>query len=333
MLILRRILATLPVLLGAAVFTFVLARLLPGDPAAHLASGQASAAEIAALRAQLGLDQPLPAQLAAYLARLARGDWGQSFVTGQPVLSDLLQRLPASLELSLFAFALALAIGLPLGIGAALRPGGGVDHLCRALCTAGNCAPTFVVGLLLIYVFYFVLGWAAEPIGRIDPLLAPPPVRTGFLLIDAAWAGDGAAWRSALGHLLLPGLAMALFALAPLARITRASMLSVLGSDFMRSARALGLPARQAVLGYALRNALLPVLGTLGLVFSYLLGANVVVEKLFAWPGIGSYALDALLSADHAPLQGFVLLVAIIFSLVNLLVDLLGRWADPRGVE
>ncbi|MBB3181475.1 ABC transporter permease [Variovorax sp. Sphag1AA] len=328
--ILRRVLATLPILFGAAVFTFLLTRVLPGDAAAFLASGQASAEDIAALRQQLGLDLPLHLQLLDYLSRLAHGDWGQSFTTGQPVVADLLQRLPASMELSLFAFALALAIGLPLGIAAALKPGGAMDHVCRAVCTAGSCAPTFVVGLLLIYVLYFSLGWAAEPVGRLDPMLAPPPVHTGFLLIDAALAGDGAAWRSALSHLLLPAVSMALFSVAPLARITRSSMLAVLGSDFMRTARALGLPHRQALLTYALRNALLPVLTTMGLVFSYMLGANVVIEKLFAWPGIGSYALDALMSADHAPVQGFVLLVAVVFSLVNLLVDLLGQLADPR---
>ncbi|MFT4266863.1 MAG: ABC transporter permease [Xenophilus sp.] len=329
--ILRRLLATLPILFGAAVFTFVLTRVLPGDAAAFLASGQASPQEIAALRTQLGLDQPLHVQLLDYLARLARGDWGQSFTTGQPVAADLLQRLPASLELSLFAFALALAIGLPLGLAAALRPGRWPDQLCRAVCTAGSCAPTFVVGLLLIYALYFRLGWAAEPVGRLDTLLAPPPVATGFLLIDAALARDGAAWRSALAHLLLPGLSMALFSVAPLARVTRSAMLSVLGSDFMRTANALGLPRAQVVLAYGLRNALLPVLTTLGLVFSYMLGANVVIEKLFAWPGIGSYALDALMNADHAPVQGFVLLVAVVFSLVNLGVDLLGQWADPRA--
>jgi peptide/nickel transport system permease protein len=329
--ILRRLLATLPILLGAAVFTFVLTRVLPGDAASFLASGQASPEDIAALRTQLGLDRPIALQLVDYLRQLAHGDWGQSFTTGQPVTTDLLQRLPASLELTLFGFVLALAIALPLGVAAALRPGRFIDHLCRAVCTAGSCAPTFVVGLLGVYAFYFVLGWASEPIGRFDAMLAPPPVHTGFLLIDAAWAGDWPAWRSAFGHLLLPGLSMALFAVAPLARITRSSMLGVLGSDFMRTARALGLPRRQAVLGYALRNALLPVLTMLGMVFSYMLGANVVIEKLFAWPGIGSYALDALMSADHAPVQGFVLLVAILFSLVNLAVDLFGQWVDPRS--
>ncbi|MDM0035160.1 ABC transporter permease [Variovorax sp. J22P271] len=328
--IVRRLLATVPILIGAAVFTFFLTRVLPGDAASFLASGQATPAEVAQLRQSLGLDRPLPEQLLHYLAQLARGDWGRSFTTGQAVTADLLQRLPASLELTFFAFGLALATGIPLGVAAATRPGSWIDHLCRAIGTAGSCAPTFVVGLLLIYAFYFLLGWAAEPIGRIDALVAPPPTRSGFLLVDALLAGDGAAWRSALSHLLLPGLSMALFSVAPLARITRSAMLAVLASDFMRSARALGLPRRRVLFGYALRNALLPVLTTLGMVFSYMLGANVVVEKLFAWPGIGSYALDALMASDPAPVQGFVLLVATLFALVNLLVDLAGAAADPR---
>lgn len=328
--IVRRMLATLPIVLGAAVFTFLLTRVLPGDAASFLASGQATPAEIAQLRQSLGLDRPLPEQLLHYLAQLARGDWGQSFTTGQPVTADLLQRLPASLELTFFAFGLALITGIPLGVAAATRPGSWIDHLCRAIGTAGSCAPTFVVGLLLIYTFYFLLGWAAEPIGRIDALVAPPPTRTGFLLIDALLAGDGTAWRSALSHLMLPGISMALFSVAPLARITRSAMLSVLASDFMRTARALGLPRTRVLFGYALRNALLPVLTTLGMVFSYMLGANVVIEKLFAWPGVGSYALDALMASDPAPVQGFVLLIATLFALVNLLVDLAGAAADPR---
>ncbi|MBP6895489.1 MAG: ABC transporter permease [Pseudacidovorax sp.] len=330
-LLLRRLAAAPPVLLAAAVFTFLLMRWLPGDPAAVLASGQATPQELAALRTQLGLDRPLAEQLLHYLADLARGDWGQSLLTGQPVLSDLLARLPATLELTGFAFAITVVFGLPLGVAAALRPQGWPDRLCRWVTTAGGCAPTFVVGLLLIQLFYVLAGWAAEPIGRIDPALELPPLRSGLLLVDAALAGDAAAWRSALGHLLLPGVSMALFSLAPLARITRSAMLTALASDYLRSARALGLPARQVVLDYALRGALLPVLTTLGMVFSYMLGANVVVEKLFAWPGIGSYALDALMAADRAPLQGFVLLVALLFTAVNLAVDLLALAVDPRA--
>lgn len=326
----QRGLQAVPVLLGAALFTFVLTRVLPGDPAAFLASGPGAGPEaVEAIRHQLGLDRPLHEQLVRYLLDLARGDWGQSFTTGQPVLSDLLQRLPASLELTLLAFALTLLMGLSLGTAAALRPGSWRDHLCRACCSVGSCLPAFVGGLCLIQLFYAQLGWAPEPIGRFDMVLTPPPTRTGFLLIDTLLVGDLAGWRVAAGHLLLPALAMALFSLAPLARVTRASLLAVLGSEPLRTATALGLPRRQIV-QYALHNALLPILTTLGLVFSYMLGANVVVEKLFAWPGIGSYALDALMAADHAPVQGFVLLVAALFVAVNLGIDLLYGMVDPR---
>lgn len=329
--LLRRALQAVPVLLGAALFTFVLTRVLPGDPAAFLASGPGAGPEaIEAIRHQLGLDRPLYEQLGRYLLDLARGDWGQSFTTGQPVLSDLMQRLPASLELTLLAFGLTLLLGLSLGTAAALGPGTWRDHLCRACCSVGSCLPAFVAGLCLIQLFYVQLGWVPEPIGRFDMVRVPPPPFTGFLLIDTLLSGDLDGWRVAAGHLLLPALAMALFSLAPLARVTRASLLTVLGSEPLRTATALGLPRRQIVLHYALHNALLPIITTLGLVFSYMLGANVVVEKLFAWPGIGSYALDALMASDHAPVQGFVLLVAALFVAVNLGIDLLYGVVDPR---
>jgi peptide/nickel transport system permease protein len=326
-----RVLATLPILLGAAVFTFVLMRVLPGDPATFLASGpNAGPEEVAQIRARLGLDRPLPEQLWRYLGQLARGDWGQSHTTGQPVLADLWQRLPASLELTFVAFALALFVAVPLGAIAAWRPGSAWDRACTLLSVLGSCTPSFVVALLLIHVFYFQLGWAPEPTGRIDALLLPPPTLSGFALVDSALALRADALASAAGRLLLPATAMALFALAPLARITRASLRGVLRSDPVRSARAQGL-SRGAVARAALHLALLPVVTSAGMLFSSLLGANVVIEKVFAWPGIGSYAMDALMAADHAPVQGFVLLVATLFALVNLAIDLLHEQLDPRA--
>jgi ABC-type dipeptide/oligopeptide/nickel transport system permease component len=328
---LRRTAATVPVLCGAVIFTFILTRLLPGDPAANLISGPgAGAADIQALRHQLGIDTGLPQQLLHYATGLLHGDWGNSFVTGQPVLAELLKRLPASLELTGLAFLLSIAIGLPLGIAAATRPGGFADQSCRVLASLGTCLPTFVLALALIYLFYVVLGWAPEPTGRLDPLLDAPARISGLMLIDTAIAGDFEAWRSAFSHLLLPACAMALFGLAPIARTTRAAMHEALTSDAIRTARSLRLPRRIILLRYALRGALLPILTTLGMVFSYLLGANVVIEKIFTWPGIGSYALDALLASDYAPVQGFVLLVAMLFAVVNLLIDLLYGLADPR---
>lgn len=330
--VLRRLLGTIPTLAGVVVATFLLTRLLPGDPAVFFASNPAAdAATIQAIRAHLGLDQPLWRQFLIHLGQLLQGDLGLSITTGQPVGRDMLQRLPASAELTLAAFLLAVAVALPLGILAALRPGSLPDHACRLLAATGASLPSFVSGLLLVYLFYHELGLAPEPIGRLDPFVPPPPAVTGFLLADTLLAGDAQGFRSALGRLVLPSVTMALFALAPLARMTRASMLATLSSDFIRTARAGGLRWRTIVLSYALRNAMLPIITTLGLVFSYMLGANVLVERIFAWPGVGSYALDALLSLDYAPVQGFMLVMAAIIVLVNLLADICCALADPRS--
>jgi len=220
---------------------------------------------------------------------------------------------------------------VPLGVMAALKPGSVVDQLCRLVSTLGVSLPTFVTGLLLIYVFYYLVGWAPEPIGRIDPFIALPPKITGFLLIDTLLQGDWAAFVASAKQLVLPAVTMALFALAPLARMTRASMLSVLSSDFIRTARANGLSWRTVVITYAFRNAMLPVVTTLGMTFSYMLGANVLVEQVFAWPGIGAFALNSLISLDYAPLQGFMLVMAAIFLLVNLVIDILYAVIDPRA--
>lgn len=329
--VLRRLLGVVPTLFGVVLVTFLLTRLLPGDPAVFFASSPtADAASIQAIRESLGLDQPLWRQFLIYLGGLARGELGLSIGTGQPVLSDLMQRLPASAELTLVAFLLAILVALPLGIAAALRPGSLLDHVCRLVSTLGVSLPTFVTGLLLIYVFYYQAGIAPEPIGRLDPFGIMPPTITGFLLVDTLLAGDAEGFGNAFAQLLLPAVTMAIFALAPLARMTRAAMLGALGSEFIRTARANGLRWRTIVVTYALRNALLPIVTTLGMVFSYMLGANVLVERVFAWPGVGSYALDSLLALDYAPVQGFMLVMAFIFVMVNLLVDLAYAVIDPR---
>lgn len=326
-----RLLSSIPALLGVVVLTFLLMRVLPGDPAVFFASGPNSGQEeIDNIRRQMGLDRPIPEQLVRYLADIGRGNLGRSMNTGQPVLTDLRQRLPASLELTLSALVIALSLALPLGIAAALRPGSLIDHAVRFVCTLGVCVPTFVSGLLLIYVFYYLFGLAPDPTGRIDIFASTPPEITGFLLIDFALVGDWEGWSAAFNQLILPACTMALFVLAPLARMTRASMLAVLGGDFVRTARSLGLSRSRVIVVYALRNALLPVLTIAGIVFSTMLGANVLVEKVFSWPGVASYALDALLASDYAPVQGFVLLMASIFVIVNLVVDILYGIADPR---
>jgi peptide/nickel transport system permease protein len=282
------------------------------------------------VRRELGLDRSLPEQFLRYLGDLSRGDLGLSLTTGQPVLQELLTRLPASLEMVLLALLLACAIAIPMGVMAATRPGSWIDQIARLITTAGVSLPTFFTGLLLAYVFYFLLGWAPAPLGRLDPVYSPPPFVTGLYLIDAALAGDAAMWWAAARQLVLPVLTMAIFVLAPIARMTRASMLAVLSADFVRTARASGLTRSTVLVRYALRNALLPVVTTLGMVFGFMIGSSVVIEKVFGWPGVGSYAIDALTASDYAPVQGFVLTMGILFVLLNLLVDLLYVVIDPR---
>lgn len=329
--IIRRIALALPTLFGVIVITFILTHTLPGDPASYFAGGTDTSYEaIDAMRKKLGLDRSLPEQFLIYLGDLAHADLGNSLVTGQPVFNDLIERLPASMELTIVAFLVAAGIALPLGVLAATRPGSWIDNLCRVVTTIGVSLPTFVTGLLLIFFFYYLLGWAVSPIGRLDPFLKPPPAVTGFVLADTLLAGDLAAFGMGLGKLLLPAATMVIFTLAPLARMTRASMLGVLSADYVRTARALGLPRRHVLYTYAMRNALLPIVTTLGMVFSYMLGANVLVEKVFTWPGIGSYALNSLVALDYAPVQGFVLMMGVIFVLINLIVDVLYTVIDPR---
>ncbi|MFG1401158.1 ABC transporter permease [Xanthobacter sediminis] len=328
--VLKRLAQAVPTLFGVVVVTFILTRALPGDPAAYFAGPAATPESIAQVRAALGLDKPLPAQFVRYLQDLATGNLGQSISTGQSVLSDIASRLPASLELTLSALALSLAIAVPLGILAATRPGSLVDHACRVVVTAGVSLPVFFTGLALVYVFYYQLGIAPAPVGRLDFAYLPPPTVTGFFVADALLAGDAETAGAAFGQLVLPAVTLAIFTLAPLARMTRAAMLQVLAADFVRTARAAGLSRRKVLLGYALRNALLPLITTFGMVFSFALGANVLVEKVFAWPGIGSYAVEALVVSDYAAVQGFVLVMAILFVIINLLIDLSYTLIDPR---
>lgn len=327
----QRLSGTLPLLIGVGVFTFVLVRVLPGDPAAYYATGPlATQEEMAQVRQALGLDQPLIEQLMRYFRDIGSGDLGRSLVTGQSVRYDLVERLPASFELTFVAMTLALLISIPLGILAAIRAGSWLDHLVRFVGTLGVSMPAFVAGIVLIYAFYFKLGVAPEPIDRIDPFMLKPPAVTGLMLIDSFIAGNGAAFVSAVGRLTLPATTMAVIAIAPLMRMTRASMIAVLQSDFIRTARAAGMSWWTVYVRYALRNALLPVLTTIGLVLSYQLGANVVVEKVFAWPGVGSYALNSLLATDYAPVQGYVLLMAMVYVVINTSIDIIHALIDPR---
>lgn len=328
--VLLRLAQTVPVVVSVVVISFVLTRALPGDPAVYFAGAMANEQSIAEVRTALGLDRPLPEQFLLYVGALLQGDLGRSISTGQPVLTDLAMRLPASLELTLSALLLSCLVAVPLGVLAAVRQGSWVDHLCRLLVTAGVSLPTFFTGILLIYIFYYLLGLAPSPLGRLDFLYLDPPRVTGFHLIDSLLDRDPEIFFAALRQLILPATTLALFTLAPIARMTRAAMLTALSSDYIRTARAAGLSRGTVLYTYAFRNALLPVVTTLGMVFSFVLGANVLVEKVFAWPGIGSYAVEALVASDYAAVQGFVLAMALLFVTLNLLIDLSYALIDPR---
>jgi dipeptide transport system permease protein len=328
--ILKRMAMAIPSLIGVVVVTFLLTRALPGDAAAYFAGPAATPQAIQEVRVKLGLDKPLVEQFGRYVVDLVHGNLGTSLTTGQPVVNELRTRLPASAELTLLGLLVSIVIAVPLGILAATKPNSLVDHACRIISTAGVSLPVFFTGLILVYVFYYLLGWAPAPLGRFDVFYTAPPQVTGFYLIDSLIARDPETFKAALRQLILPALTLGIFSLAPIARMTRASMLAVLSSDFVRTARASGLSAYTVIITYAFRNAMLPVITTLGMVFSFLLGANVLVEKVFAWPGIGSYAVEALLASDFAPVQGFVLTMAVMYVALNLLIDVLYGLIDPR---
>src|ERR1700686_3427315 len=329
-LILKRLLLAVPSLIGVVIVTFLLTRALPGDPAAYFAGPAAPRGGVEQVRVKLALEKPLLVQFVRYVGDLSHGDLGTSLTTGQAVATEIRTRLPASAELTLLGLLLAMAAAVPLGIMAAIRPGPIAAHACRIVTTAGVSLPVFFTGLVLVYVFYYLLGFAPAPLGRLDVFFSPPPHVTGFYLIDSAIAGNGELFLAALKQLILPALTLGIFSLAPIARMTRASMLAALSSDFVRTARASGLTPFTIVVTYAFRNAMLPVITTLGMVFSFLLGANVLVEKVFAWPGIGSYAVEALLASDFAPVQGFVLTMAVMYVAINLMIDVAYGLIDPR---
>ncbi len=326
-----RVWSALPVLFGVMVVTFVLIRALPGDPAIQYAtSPNAGPAEIEAIRREMGLDRSVVEQFAIYLRDILTGNFGNSMQTGRPVMADFAVRLPATIELAIVAFFFSLVASLPAGILAAIYRNTWFDQVCRVLSSFAAAMPVFFFGLLLIYFFYFRLGIASEPIGRWPSMIIPPDPITGFATVDALILGDWELFRMALAKLMMPAASMAIFAIAPLLRMMRGAMIDALESDYVLTARAFGISRTRVVLRYALPNAMLPVLATTGMVLSTMLGANVMIEKLFAWPGIGAYAINSLISLDYAPVQAFVLIVAALFVVMTLLIDIVSAAIDPR---
>jgi len=327
--ILRR-LALLPALLvGVSLLLFALTHIVPADPAKMIAGEHAGPEQIAAVRHAFGLDLPLPQQYLRYLENLARGNLGVSMQTNGPVADDLADYFPATLELASAAIFLTIVLGIPLGLLAAVRAGTPVDWLVQTLSLTGLSFPIFFFGLVLQLLFARWLGWFPLS-GRLGVAAAPPPHLTGLYVVDSLLTGNLGDFWSALAHLVLPALTLALSALAPIARMTRSTMLEVLSQDYVRTAWAKGLVPRRVFFGHGLRNALIPVVTVLGLYASGLLGGVFLVELVFNWPGVGLYSVNAIVSLDYAAIMGTALLLTIVFVLGNLVVDVLYAVIDPR---
>ena len=327
--LLTRISLIIPTFIGVTLLSFSLIRLVPGDPIELLAGERGiDPVRHAALRAQLGLDQPLLQQYWLYIQHVLHGDLGVSVVTKTPVLDEFLTLFPATIELSLFAILLAVMAGLPVGILAAVKRGSLFDYSSMGLSLVGYSMPIFWWALLLILFFSVNLGWTPVS-GRISVLYYVEPV-TGFLLIDSLLSDESGAFQSALSHLILPAIALGTIPLAVIARMTRSSMLEVLQADYIRTARAKGLTPWRVIIIHALRNALIPVVTVIGLQVGVLFAGAILTETIFAWPGVGKWLIESVQRRDYPVLQGGVLLIATVVMTINLLVDLLYGLINPR---
>jgi len=319
----------LPTFIGVTIIAFAFIRLLPGDPILLLVGERGITDERhAELMAQYGFDQPIWRQYVDYLLGVLQGDLGKSIVTKRPVLEEFLTLFPATIELSVCAIFFATVIGLPAGIIAAVKRGSRFDHTVMTVSLTGYSMPIFWWALLLIVFFSGTLGWTPVS-GRISVLYFFEPV-TGFMLIDSLLSGDKGAFQSALSHLVLPAIALGTIPLAIIARQTRSAMLEVLGEDYVRTARAKGLPPIRVIGLHALRNALIPVITVIGLNVGVLLAGAILTETIFAWPGVGKWMVDSIFRRDYQSVQGGLLLIALIVMIVNLIVDLLYGLINPR---
>jgi len=327
----RRLVLAAVAMVGLTVITFVVSHAVPADPIVANLGQQASQRPeiVAAFRAKWGLDKPPHQQYLTFLRGLVVGDLGVSINTRRSVSKDLAQFLPATMELSTMAILFAIAVGLPLGVFSALYRDGPIDHLARLVSLIGVSIPIFWLATVSLVVFYAALNLAPGP-GRLGPQIGAPPRVTGFYLIDALLAGDMVTFGSALTHLILPALVLSSSVMGLVTRVTRSSMLEVLSQDFMRTARAKGLAGSTVVVRHALRNALIPTVTVLGLAFGGLLSGAVMTETIFAWPGLGRYAFEAAVSNDFPSIMGVTFVIALMYVLANLAVDLLYGVLDPQ---
>lgn len=325
----KRILLMIPILIGMSLLTFFISNTIPGDPARLVAGPHANPQVIAQLREKLGLNDPIYLQYFHYISNLLKGDLGQSLYSQQLVINDLKNYFPATLELTLFSMIISVVVGIPFGLISAQKRDKWPDHLTRFVALLGVAMPAFWLGIILLLFFYLKLGILPGS-GRLDTGLAPPANITGLYTIDALMTGNWKVLGSALIHLILPGITQAAVTIGIITRITRSSLLDVLGRDFIRTAYAKGASENRVLYGHALRNGLLPVLTLIGMTFGNSLGGSVLVESVFSWPGVGRYAVNAITYLDFQGVMGVTLLISILFVTVNLIVDVLYHVVDPR---
>lgn len=326
-LVVNRLAWFVPTLLGLLAIVFFISHIIPADPAAFVAGENANPETIAAIRTRLGLDQPIYVQFWRYLASIVEGDMGRSIYTGRPVAEDLLDRLPATLELTFITIIVATVVGVPLGVVSALRRNSWFDHALRVITIAGLAIASFWFAILLQLLFSMRLGWT--PLGGRVEGWGPEQI-TGFYLIDSLILQDHEILLDALQHMILPVITLAVPAMATIVRFTRAGVLDALQSNYVLYETAMGYPRRLVIWKYVLRNALIGTVTQIGLIFGILLAGAVVVEAVFDWPGLGTFAVNSILSSDYNAVMGFTVIVGTMFVVVNLLVDILHGMIDPR---
>lgn len=329
--LIRRVLVTLPLLALVTLLGFIITYLIPADPLSMVLSERAMANPqiVQAYRERWGLDKPPHERYLTYVSNLLRGDLGDSIATQQSVASDLARYFPATIELALTATLIAVMVGVPLGIIAAVHRERWIDHLARVASLVGVCVPVFWLGLLALSLFYYRLQWLPGP-GRVNARLSQPPAVTGLLIVDSILAGRMDVLASALQHLALPALVLGAYSMSLIVRIVRSAMIEVLQQDYIRTARAKGVIERLVVTRHALRNAALPAITAIGLAFGNLMAGAVMTETVFAWPGIGRYAVDSATKLDFAPIMGVTLLIAVIYVVINFVVDISYAVLNPR---
>ncbi|GAB4512778.1 MAG: ABC transporter permease subunit [Anaerolineae bacterium] len=326
--IIRRSLEAVPVIIGVSILVFLLVHLIPGDPAVAILGERATEESIQEVRERLGLNRPLPEQYLIWVGNILQGDLGNTVRGNIPIANEISSRFPATIELSVFALLIATVIGVPVGIFSAIRRNSWFDTLSMLVALFGVSIPIFVLGLLLIFFVGVELQWLPF-IGRLDNDTTLRTV-TGIYTLDALITGNWDALGDALRHLILPAITLMTIPLAVIARITRSAMLEVLNQDYIRTARAKGLYERTVISLHALRNALLPVVTVIGLSLGTLLSGAVLTETIFSWPGIGKWLFDSIIARDYPIVQSVTLLIAFIYILVNLVVDVLYTVIDPR---